>query len=191
MTAAAIASVAGLIFAWAVLSGVFGKRGITGALIFTIAGYLLSNPGWGPIPIDVETSLIHVIAEVTLALLLFSDAARVNVRMLRQDLALPVRLLGIGLPLAVVVGALLAAVMLDLPWALALFIGAALVPTDAALSAQVINDERVPMRLRQALNVESGLNDGIVTPVVSVALAVAASQLGEVSESTSARRSVW
>lgn len=183
MTTAAIAAVAGLIFGWAVLSGALGKRSITGPLIFTIAGYVLSNPDWGPIAIDVETSSIHVIAEVTLALLLFSDAARVNVRTLRRDLALPVRLLGIGLPLAVVAGALLAAVTFDLPWALALFIGAALAPTDAALSAQVINDERVPMRIRQALNVESGLNDGIVTPIVSVALAVAASQLGEVSES--------
>ena len=70
----------------------------------------------------------------------------------------------------------------DLPWGLALFIGASLAPTDAALSVQVINDARIPMRLRRSLNVESGLNDGIATPVVMVALAVAASQLGLVGE---------
>ena len=63
-------------------------------------------------------------------------------------------------------------------WALAGFVGATLAPTDAALSAQVINDRRVPMRLRRLLNVESGLNDGIVTPIVAFTLAVAASQLG-------------
>jgi NhaP-type Na+/H+ or K+/H+ antiporter len=72
------------------------------------------------------------------------------------------------------------------PWALAGFLGAALAPTDAALSAQVINDRRVPMRLRRALNVESGLNDGIATPVVTFMLAVAASQLGLVVDSPSA-----
>ena len=73
---------------------------------------------------------------------------------------------------------LAAALLLDLPWGLAGFLGAALAPTDAALSVQVINDERIPMRLRRALNVESGLNDGIATPIVTVMLAIAASQLG-------------
>jgi NhaP-type Na+/H+ or K+/H+ antiporter len=126
-----------------------------------------------------------LIAEVTLALLLFTDAARVNVRDLRSDSGLPVRLLGIGLPLSVAAGTIAAALLFDVPWGLALFLGAALAPTDAALSVQVINDERIPMRLRRSLNVESGLNDGIVTPVVSVALAVAASQLGDVHESVS------
>ena len=71
------------------------------------------------------------------------------------------------------------------PWALAGFVGAALAPTDAALSVQVINDERIPLHLRRALNVESGLNDGIATPIVVFMLAVAASQLGVVSESVS------
>src|SRR5205823_1059344 len=66
----------------------------------------------------------------------------------------------------------------DVSWALAGFVGATLAPTDAALSAQVINDQRVPGRVRRVLNVESGLNDGIVTPVVAFCLAVAASELG-------------
>jgi sodium/hydrogen antiporter len=109
---------------------------------------VLSSPDWGPVPIEVETSSIHVIAEVTLALLLFSDAARVNLRELRRDVAMPVRLLGVGLPLSVVGGALLASLLFELPWGLVAFLGAALAPTDAALSAQVINDERIPMRRR-------------------------------------------
>jgi NhaP-type Na+/H+ or K+/H+ antiporter len=70
----------------------------------------------------------------------------------------------------------------DLTWALAVFVGAALAPTDAALSAQVINDERVPMRVRRVLNVESGLNDGIVTPIVVFALAIAGSRLNASAE---------
>jgi NhaP-type Na+/H+ or K+/H+ antiporter len=92
------------------------------------------------LPVDVEASSIHLIAEVTLALLLFGDAARVNVRELRTDKALPVRLLGIGLPLSVAAGAVIAGPLLDVPWGIALFLGASLAPTDAALSVQVIND---------------------------------------------------
>jgi Sodium/hydrogen exchanger family len=99
----------------------------------------------------VEGASVHVVAEVTLALVLFSDASRVNVTELRRDVWLPMRFLAIGLPLSVAFGSLPAAALFDLPWALAGFIGAALAPTDAALSAQVINDERIPMRLRRAL----------------------------------------
>jgi len=182
MSVGVVAALAVLVFAWAVLSGALARRNVTGPLVFALAGYLLSNPGWGPMPVDVEASSIHIIAEVTLALLLFGDAARVNVRELRTDKALPVRLLGIGLPLSVAAGTLVAGPLLDVPWGIALFVGASLAPTDAALSVQVINDERIPMRLRRALNVESGLNDGIVTPIVTLSLAVAASQLGQVSE---------
>ncbi|MBK9179483.1 MAG: cation:proton antiporter [Acidimicrobiales bacterium] len=185
MTVGAVALVGLLLFAWAATSGALARRNVTGPLVFAVAGYLLANPTWGPVTVDVEASSIHLIAEVTLALLLFTDAARVNLRELKADPALPVRLLGVGLPLSVAAGAAIAAMVFDLPWGLALFLGAALAPTDAALSVQVINDERIPMRLRRSLNVESGLNDGIVTPVVMVALAVAASQLGQTSESVS------
>ena len=185
MTVGSAAVLALLVFAWSVTSGALARRNITGPLLFAIAGWALSNPTWGPVAIDVDASSVHLIAEVTLALLLFADAARVNLRDLRADSALPVRLLGIGLPLSVVIGAVAAGMLFDIPWGLALFLGATLAPTDAALSVQVINDERIPMRLRRSLNVESGLNDGIVTPIVSVALAVAASQLGHVDETVS------
>ncbi len=116
---------------------------------------------------------------MTLALLLFADASRVNVAQLRRDAAFPARLLGLGLPITILLGALAAALLFDdMSWALAGFVGATLAPTDAALSAQVVNDDRIPMRLRRALNVESGLNDGIVTPLVVFTLAVVATDLG-------------
>lgn len=183
MSASGVATVGVLLFGWAVLSGTLARRNVTGPLIFAVAGYVLGNPDWGVLAINVSTSAIHVVAEVTLALLLFSDAARVNVHELRGDKGMPSRLLGIGLPLTVAFGVMLAALLFDLPWALALFLGAALAPTDAALSLQVIEDERIPMRIRRSLNVESGLNDGIVTPIVTVAIAMAASQLGDVHKS--------
>jgi NhaP-type Na+/H+ or K+/H+ antiporter len=168
-----------LVLAWAVTSDLLARLNITGPLVFAVAGYVLGNPDWGPLTVDVEAPSVHLTAELTLALLLFADAARVNLSRLKRDARLPGRLLAIGLPLSVILGSVLAAWFFDdFTWALAGFVGATLAPTDAALSSQVINDRRIPMRLRRALNVESGLNDGIVTPVVTFTLAIAASQLG-------------
>jgi NhaP-type Na+/H+ or K+/H+ antiporter len=168
-----------LILGWAVVSNLLVKANVTGALVFTAAGYLVANPDWGVLSVDVDAPSVHVLAEATLALLLFSDAARVDVVRLRHDVGLPLRLLGVGLPLTLVLGAIVAAWCFDnLSLALVCFVAATLAPTDAALSAQVINDEQVPLRLRRALNVESGLNDGIVTPIVAFTLAVAATELG-------------
>ena len=179
MTEATFAALALLVLGWAVISGLLARMNINGPMVFLVGGYLLGNPDWGPLSVDVDAPSVHLLAEVTLALLLFADAARVNVSRLRRDAFLPARLLGIGLPLSVLLGSFAAAwIFDDLSWALAGFVGATLAPTDAALSAQVINDRRVPMRLRRLLNVESGLNDGIVTPLVAFTLAVAASQLG-------------
>jgi NhaP-type Na+/H+ or K+/H+ antiporter len=179
MTELAFAVLMLLVLGWSVVSDRLSRWNITGPLVFTVAGFLLANGTWGPIPVNVETPSIHLLAELTLALLLFSDAARVNVSALRRSLGVPLRLLGIGLPLSVILGALAAAWLFkDFTWALAGFVGAALAPTDAALSAEVINDRRIPMRVRRSLNVESGLNDGIVTPIVIFTLAVVAGELG-------------
>ncbi len=186
MTEATIAVLALLMLGWAAVSGALSRHDITGPFVFALAGYLLANPDWGPLAVEVEATAVHLVAEGTLALVLFSDAVRVNLAELRRDLGIPARLLGIGLVLSVVLGGLFAGwILVGLPWALAGFIGAALAPTDAALSVEVINDERIPLRIRRVLNVESGLNDGIATPIVVFMLAVAASQLDIVHESVS------
>lgn len=187
----ALAALSLVVLGWAVVSHRLAQWNITGPLVFTVAGFVLGNPAWGPVAVDVEAPSVHVLAEVTLALLLFSDASRVDITTLRRDIGLPARLLGAGLPLSVILGSVGAALLFgDLTWALAVFVGAALAPTDAALSAQVINDERVPMRVRRALNVESGLNDGIVTPIVVFALAVAGSRLDASAEDAGGTRAV-
>ena len=179
MTQAAFGVLMLVIFIWAVLSDRLARWNITGPIVLTLAGFLLANPSWGALPINVDAPSVHLVAEVTLAMLLFSDAARVDLSALRRDIGVPARLLVIGLPLTLILGTLAAALLFrDFTWALAGFVGAALAPTDAALSLQVINDERVPMRIRRTLNVESGLNDGIVTPVVVFTLSVAAAELG-------------
>ena len=170
-----------VICGWAMVSGWLASRNITGPLVFLAAGFLLANSSWGIVSVDIESSTVHFVAEVTLALLLFADASAVTLAAARQDLPLTARLLGIGLPLSIVAGTAMAVLMFpSLPIALAALIGASLAPTDAALSASVISDERLPVELRRVLNVESGLNDGIATPVVTFCIAAAATELGVV-----------
>jgi NhaP-type Na+/H+ or K+/H+ antiporter len=179
VTETALAAIALLTIAWTVTSRPLADVDITGALVFLLAGFVLANPAWGPIDLDVESASVHRLAELTLAMLLFADASRVNLARLRHDVRVPVRLLVIGLPLSIASGSVLAAwIFDDTSWALALFIGATLAPTDAALSAQVVNDERISGRVRSILNVESGLNDGIATPVVVFSLALVAAEVG-------------
>lgn len=157
---------AGLVL-WGLGSARLTRWNVTAPLAFVAWGFLLIGV-LGVAEVNAGSATVREVAELALALVLFSDAARVNASSLRRDAALPGRLLGIGLPLTIGLGiaaALLCFTDLD-PW-LAAVIGAALAPTDAALGAVVVSDERVPVRIRRTLNVESGLNDGLATPVVT------------------------
>ena len=175
VTVADLAIIAALVFVWGTLSARLERFDMTAPIVFTAAGLLLTHGPLAALGIHPSAELVKVLAEATLALVLFSDASRVGLHHLRSDLGLCLRLLGIGLPLTIGLGTLLA---LALPggvgiWA-ALLIGAALAPTDAALGAGMMVNVAVPARIRRLINVESGLNDGIATPVVSVAIAGAA-----------------
>jgi NhaP-type Na+/H+ or K+/H+ antiporter len=174
MDAAAIALVALVVFAWGLFSARLGRADLSAPIVFVTVGLLLSEV-LHVIELDVSQEAVKLLAEVTLVWVLFADAARVRFRDLRGDLGLYTRLLAGGLPLTIAAGALLAAWLFDgMGVWLALLIGAALAPTDAALGAAVMTDPAVPERVRRILNVESGLNDGIATPVVTVAIAGAA-----------------
>ncbi|MFC7277236.1 cation:proton antiporter [Paractinoplanes rhizophilus] len=166
-----------VVFAWALFSARLSRADLTAPIVFVLVGVALSaaadldlaEPGGG------LGGTVKVLAEVTLVWVLFADASRVGLRELRSDLGLYGRLLGLGLPLTIALGTGLAAWLFDgLGVWLALLVGAALAPTDAALGAAVMTDPAVPPRVRRVLNVESGLNDGIATPVVAVAIAGAA-----------------
>jgi NhaP-type Na+/H+ or K+/H+ antiporter len=175
----ALLALAIVVFAWATVSARLARRNLTGPLVFVIAGLLVANPEWGVVDVDIDSSTVHVLAELTLALLLFADASGVRLAMARRDLSLTVRLLAVGLPLSIACGLVIGiALFPTLPLALVGVLAAGLAPTDAALSAAVISDDRLPGRVRRVLNVESGLNDGIVTPVVTFCLATAAGVLG-------------
>ena len=175
MTVADLAIIAGLVFAWGTLSARLERFDMTAPIVFTVAGVLLTHGPLTPLGITPGSEVVKVLTEATLALVLFSDASRVALRQLRADLGLCLRLLGIGLPLAIGLGTLLAFILPGVSdiW-LALLVGAALAPTDAALGAGMMVNRAVPARIRRLINVESGLNDGIATPVVLVAIAGAA-----------------
>ena len=148
---------------------------LTTPIIYVALGMLLAPEAFGLVDLRFEGEALALFAEVTLALLLFSDAARIDTSNDSTSLALPARLLGIGLPLSIAMGTVVTALLLtDLSWAEAALVAAILAPTDAALGEAVVSNPAVPVRVRQALNVESGLNDGLVVPVIAVFAALAA-----------------
>jgi sodium/hydrogen antiporter len=175
MDIAALSLVLAAIFAWGVISA---RAAVITTPIFFVAIGLLMAEGLRLIELQPDPHTTKIIAEVTLVWVLFADASRVRFSDLREDLRYYVRLLAIGLPLTTALGTAAAAAILGLsPW-YALLVGAALAPTDAALGSAVMSDRRVSYRVRQTLNVESGLNDGIATPIVTVALTAIATQAG-------------
>ncbi len=146
-------------------------------MLFVGFGLLFGGDGLGYLNLDVENETARLLVEVTLVMVLFNDAALIDWSVLRRNAETPARLLGIGLPLTIGLGVLFALLLEgSLTFYEACLIAAILAPTDAALSQAVVLDERVPNRIRQALSVESGLNDGIVTPLVTVFLAAAAGE---------------
>jgi NhaP-type Na+/H+ or K+/H+ antiporter len=152
---------------------------ITAPMVFVMAGAAIGifAPEW--VGFLGEPEPVKLIAELTLALLLFADASTLRWRELREDGALPTRLLLVGFPLTVLAGFGVASLLEpSAPWAAAALIAAILAPTDAALGLGVFTNRAVPGRIRRALNVESGLNDGLATPLVTLFLAFLITQEG-------------
>ncbi len=183
MNTAAFILVACFVFGFGLVSRRLAISPLTPPLVFVGLGIAFGPWGLDWLQFDVEHGAMHVLAELTLILVLFGDAARIDLSALRQELGLPVRLLAIGMPLTILFGSLAAKWMFpELGWLEAAVLGAVLAPTDAALGQAVVSNPAVPTRIRQALNVESGLNDGIVLPAVLV-LAALASMSAETTRS--------
>jgi NhaP-type Na+/H+ or K+/H+ antiporter len=161
---------------------------VTAAMVFMGVGLVLGPKVFGVVESSPGGETVKVLAEATLAVVLFGDAARIDLRTLREQVGVPARLLGIGLPLTIVAGFLAAlAVFGSLEWPEALLLAVILTPTDAALGQAVVTLPSLPVRVRQSLNVESGLNDGLCVPVFVVVLAIAGAEAGLVSDSHAAR----
>ncbi|MGI9539844.1 MAG: cation:proton antiporter [Miltoncostaeaceae bacterium] len=175
-TIAVIGIFAVALFVWSVFGGGLEKLNVTGPLLLAGAG-LLAGPevlGLLTSPGEEGTEVILTFAEITLALLLFSDAARLGLGAAIRDSKPALRLLALGLPLTILVGWGLGLLVLgELLFFEAAILAVILAPTDAALGKSVVESPRVPRRVRSALNIESGLNDGISVPFFTLFLVLA------------------
>ena len=170
----------------AAVSGRLSGTPVTPVMVFTGVGLLVGPEVLGEVDLDSSSGTVRALAEATLALVLFCDASRIDLRLLRREVGVPTRLLGIGLPLTIVLGAVAAAgIFGQLSVEEAVILAIVLAPTDAALGQAVVTEPRVPGRVRQGLNVESGLNDGICVPLLFAAVAVADVE-SEIAEGRSA-----
>ncbi len=160
---------------YALVSRLLGRTSVSGPMVFVGVGLALGPLGFDFISIGNDASSIRELTEAALALLLFTDALAIQAKALRRDEFLSIRLLGAGLPLTIALGWLLAWPLLPglSRWELAL-VGVILAPTDAALGQAAIANRAVPALVREGLNVESGLNDGMALPFFVIFLAAAA-----------------
>jgi NhaP-type Na+/H+ or K+/H+ antiporter len=176
-----------LVFSFAVL--IFGlislrieRMVITAPMVFVIAGLLTGTAGYIAPEYGLGQDLVLILVELTLVLTLFTDAARINLPRHWGSISVPVRLLAIGLPLTILAGMAGATILFPgLTLLEVALLAIILTPTDAGLALPIVNNPRVPVRIRNALNIESGLNDGIVFPIFIVALAVLESELSSFS----------
>lgn len=174
----ALTVLAAFAFFYSVVASRLERTPINGALVYLIAGLLCGPYGLKLIDLNVDAEGVKTLAELTLALVLFSDSANSNLAVLRKVEWVPIRLLLIGLPLTIAAGACVGYFMFDELTLLEIaLLATMLAPTDAALGQAVVTNETVPSGVRESLNVESGLNDGICVPVLLVFLALATGQV--------------
>jgi NhaP-type Na+/H+ or K+/H+ antiporter len=184
----ALAIVALSLIGFGVISRRVDGTPITPAIIFVGIGLVVGTQALDLLDTSPTGEAVKVLAEATLTLVLFVDASRIDLRTLRREYAVPARLLGLGLPLTIAFGALIGVMLfggLSVPEAVVLAV--LLAPTDAALGQAVVTEPRLPSRIRQGLNVESGLNDGICVPLLFIVLAVAEADAGEVGATHAVR----
>jgi NhaP-type Na+/H+ or K+/H+ antiporter len=186
-----LALIAAFIFLYSISSLSLERTPINGAVLFTAFGLIFSPLGLGLLNLELDAEGLRTLAELTLALVLFTDAANADLGVLKSNVRLPVRLLLIGLPLTIVLG-FGAGVLIfgELTLFEVAIMATLLAPTDAALGKAVVTNEAVPASMREGLNVESGLNDGICVPILLLFLALATHTGGEGSTSALAERLV-
>lgn len=174
-----LAILALFVFLYSLMAGRIERSIISGPIIFVTVGFLLGPMVFGWFPGDESRQTLRTLADLTLALFLFTDAANADLGTLKRKAGIPARLLLIGLPGSIALGFGLALVMFDVLSVLeAAMLGTMLAATDAALGKAVVTNKAVPGSLREGLNVESGLNDGLCVPILFVFIAL---EIGEVT----------
>lgn len=170
-----LAVIAAFLLIYSLIAGRFESRLINGPLLFLLMGWLLGPGGIELLSLSIDSDGIKLLAELTLVIVLFSDAANTNWQVLLANRSLPIRLLLIGLPLTLLAGTLFGHWLFpDLPLLEMAILSTILAPTDAALGKAVVSNPAVPAPIREGLNQESGLNDGICVPVLLLLLALIA-----------------
>ncbi|MDJ0879154.1 MAG: cation:proton antiporter [Halieaceae bacterium] len=161
-------------FLFSVIAGRIERSVLTGPMVYIFFGLLAGPLGLGILDLEVDAIEVRVIADLTLALVLFLDAANADLKVLRTHAAIPRRMLLIGLPICIALGAYLGTLVFPSMslWEVCL-LATILAATDAALGKGVVSNPNVPDRVRQGLNAESGLNDGLAVPFLFVFLALA------------------
>jgi NhaP-type Na+/H+ or K+/H+ antiporter len=169
-----------LVFLFSLVAGRLEGAPTTGPMVFVVAGLIMGPLGLAWFDGDVSRTALRVLADLTLASILFIDAANADLATLKRTYRIPTRMLLVGLPGVIVLGTLIAGVLFE---ALSVFeaaiLGTMLAATDAALGKAVITNEAVPVRLREGLNFESGLNDGLCVPILLVLIALSLGSPGE------------
>ena len=161
------------------------RLNISGPMMFTGFGLLLSPLAFNFTQVSVNAEFITIIVEVALVLVLFADAALLDLKLLKKSWEIPARLLFIGLPLTIISGALVAQIIFpDEPITYLILLSLLLAPTDAALGKAVVSDPKIPKRVSSSINVESGLNDGMVFPIVLTVVAMISSGLTQTEDNS-------
>jgi sodium/hydrogen antiporter len=169
-----LAVLALFVFCYSLVAGRLERTVISGPMVFVIAGLLMGPLGLGWFDGDVSHSGFRVLADLTLALILFIDAANADFAILRQQFRIPLRMLLLGLPGVIFLGTLFASLLFEnLSLYEAALLGTMLAATDAALGKAVISNKTVPPQIREGLNIESGLNDGLCVPILFILIALA------------------
>jgi NhaP-type Na+/H+ or K+/H+ antiporter len=172
-----IAAFISIVFLYSLVSQRLERTIFTAPILFTAAGALMAVSPEALSELALDRKGLLLVAELGLVMTLFTDASRISPRMLKGHTNLPVRLLSAGMLLTIVLGALCAMVVLGtLSWWEAGILAAILAPTDAGLGQVIVTSPRVPPRIRQALNVEAGLNDGLSVPFMMFFIALAVAQ---------------
>jgi len=169
-----LAILALFVFCYSLVAGRLERAAASGPMVFVISGLLMGPLGLGWFDGEATSTAFRVLADLTLALVLFIDAANADFAILKRQFRIPLRMLLLGLPGAIFLGTVTAALLFDI---LSLFeaaiLGTVLAATDAALGKAVITNKAVPAQIREGLNIESGLNDGLCVPVLFVFIALA------------------
>jgi len=169
-----LAVLALFVFCYSLVAGRLERAATSGPIVFVVAGLLMGPLGLGWFDGDISRTGLRVLADLTLALILFIDAANADLAILKRQFRIPSRMLLFALPGVIFLGTIIAALLFD---TLSLFeaaiLGTILAATDAALGKAVITNKAVPVQIREGLNIESGLNDGLCVPILFVFIALA------------------